>query len=134
MACSISLIIVGEDLDPAEVSNQLGLIASQMWRKGEQKQFTRPDGTILLFESIHERGGWKLWQSESERKLPIEVQLSNWLARLRSKTEAFHYFHNKCWAVELNFFISESDSFELDQVTMNELIQLRINVSMTVVA
>ncbi len=35
--CSGTLIIVGDDLDPEELSIALGMTPDQSWRRGEQK-------------------------------------------------------------------------------------------------
>ena len=76
---SATLIILGYDLDPDQVSQALNLVPSQAWRKGENSKYTRRDGTVGVFDSIHEWGGWKLWASEELRQMPLKAQLDHWL-------------------------------------------------------
>ncbi|MGI4791449.1 MAG: DUF4279 domain-containing protein [Janthinobacterium lividum] len=82
---SAMLMILGCELDPDKVTEALGLIPSQAWRKGENKKYTRADNTIALFDSIHEWGGWKLWASEELKQLPLESQLNHWLQVLMER-------------------------------------------------
>ena len=77
------LIILGHDLDPDKVTQILGLVPSQAWRKGENKKYTRADSTIALDDTVHEWGGWKLWLSDEIRKMPLEAQIDHWLRTLK---------------------------------------------------
>jgi hypothetical protein len=54
---SATLIITGIDLDPDVITEALDLTPTQTWRRGEQKRFVRPDGSVRQFDSIHELGG-----------------------------------------------------------------------------
>ncbi len=57
--CSATLIVFGEDVDPEAVTGLLQMDPSQAWRKGEQKSYTRSDGTVRQFNSFYEWGGWR---------------------------------------------------------------------------
>ncbi len=48
---SVTLMILGDKLTPNDVSNELGLKPSQAWKKGEQKSFSRSDGSKIEFDS-----------------------------------------------------------------------------------
>ena len=76
---SAMLVILGYDLDPNEVTQALGLMPSQAWRKGENHKRTRPDGTVEVWDTVHPWGGWKLWATEELRQLPLKSQIEYWL-------------------------------------------------------
>lgn len=76
--CSVTLLVLGEDLDPDSVSTALRLEPSRWWRKGERsvrlsEQITR------LRDSVHEWGGWKLFVADEQKDMPLEEQLEFWL-------------------------------------------------------
>lgn len=82
---SVTLMLLGENLDPNMVSEELDLLPSGCWRKGEGKSFRRADGTMHDFESKHEWGGWKLSVPAEHKDGPIESQLEFWVQLLRSR-------------------------------------------------
>src|SRR5207253_1126302 len=57
--CSTTLIVVGEDLDPDQVTEALGMEPDQSWRRGERKSLPLPGGKVMQFDSIYEDGCWK---------------------------------------------------------------------------
>jgi hypothetical protein len=75
---SATLIIYGEDFEPTDVTRVLGLQPNRTWRKGERKSFVPPDGTQLIFDSLHEWNGWKIWLDESTRERQLCEQLQHW--------------------------------------------------------
>ena len=81
--CSVSLVVLGDDLTPDQVSAVLGLDASQGWRRGEMISLKLPDGTSYSAESVHHQGGWKLFTPAESRGLELQEQLRLWLDRLR---------------------------------------------------
>ena len=86
--CSVTLIVVGDDLEPEVVTSTLGWPPDQSWRRGERKRFTRPDGTERVFDSVHDWGGWKLFTADDERGRSLQDQVAAWLERLRVKGQA----------------------------------------------
>jgi len=52
--CSVTLIVVGDVLEPDVVTSALGWPPDRSWRRGERKRFARPDGTERVFDSVHE--------------------------------------------------------------------------------
>jgi uncharacterized protein DUF4279 len=80
--CSVTLIVVGDDLEPDVVTSTLGWPPDRSWRRGERKRFTRADGTELIFDSNNDWGGWKLFTTDDERGRPLQDQVGAWLERL----------------------------------------------------
>ncbi len=89
------LVILGYGLDPDQVSEALDLVPSQAWRRGENKKYIRHDGTVGIFDSIHEWGGWKLWASEELRQIPLASQLDHWLQILNERSVEIKKFKEK---------------------------------------
>src|SRR5436309_1007561 len=96
--CSVTLIVVGADLDPDEVTKALGLEAHRSWRRGERQAFVRPDGSIQRFDSVHERGGWKHFlPTRYKENRPLDEQFWLWLARLRGLAAAIKTLTARGW-------------------------------------
>lgn len=73
---SITLMVVGELLDPGLVSQELEMTPSECWRKGDKKK---------VGESHHEWGGWKKFLPEAVKAKSFELQLQYWVVELNSK-------------------------------------------------
>ena len=129
--CSITLIVIGDDLEPEKVTSALGWSPNQSWRRGEQKQFIRRDGSIRTFGSIHEWGGWKLFSSDEERKLSLDEQLTAWMARLRTKGHELQGLHQRGWKSELNFFVASSECLDMPVNVLNALASLGVGLNLT---
>jgi hypothetical protein len=54
--CSVTLIVVGDDLEPDVVTSVLGWLPNKSWRRGEHKRVMQPDGNERVFDSIHDWG------------------------------------------------------------------------------
>lgn len=85
---SVTLIVLGRDLNPDTVSHELSLTPSKSWSKGEQKQIERSDGSQRVFDSRYEWGGWKLFMDSKLNNDLLEAQLQFWIDLLQDKTEA----------------------------------------------
>jgi len=107
--CSVTLIAVGDDLEPDEVTAALGWTPNKSWKRGERKRVTLPDGNEKVFDSFHEWGGWKLFASDEERERPFQFQVAALLDRLRDKKQALESLRDRGWEVELNCFVAASD-------------------------
>jgi hypothetical protein len=130
--CSVTLIVVGEDLDPDEVTAILGLEASQSWRRGERKSFVRADGSVLYSDSIHERGGWKHFLPDRYREnRPLSEQLFLWLARLRRHVDAVKRLTERGWKVELDCFAIGNEVLVLDNSDLREIAELGVDLALT---
>ncbi len=130
--CSVTLIIVGEDLDPEEVTKALGMEAHQSWRQGERRAFLRPDGSIRHFDSVHEEGGWKHFLPDRYKKnRPLHEQFYLWLARLRELAEALKTLTARGWEVELDCFATGSEVLVLSNSELRELAELGVGLAVT---
>ena len=87
-ACSATLIVLGDDLDPDLVSHSLGLIPDQAWRRGERKSFVKADGTTHYFDSHHERGGWKSFTTEKRLHIGLVKQIEYWCDTLKARKQS----------------------------------------------
>lgn len=56
--------------------------------RGEKRSFQLPDGTLKVYESVHDSGGWKLFTPESHMDNGIEEQLDYWIGMLASRVLA----------------------------------------------
>ncbi|MCV2366487.1 DUF4279 domain-containing protein [Roseateles oligotrophus] len=73
---SVSLMILGESLNPSVVSRILGLEPDKFWSKGDPKQ---------IGESLHEWGGWRQKLPDSLKRKPFEEQLRYWAQELLAR-------------------------------------------------
>jgi len=131
LSCSSTLIVVGDDLDPEGVTSILGMEAHESWRRGDRQSFTRPDGTILLFKSSHDQGGWKHRIPGRYRDRPLSEQVSLWRARLGGLGDAIRSLRGRGWEVELDCFVSGSEILFLRNAELQELSGLGIDLILT---
>jgi hypothetical protein len=78
----VTLAVVGDDLDPGEVTRTLRLFPSQSWRRGE------PMGHAP--NSTYRGSGWKKSLPEAELALPLEGQLLYWVRELYGRAEGIY--------------------------------------------
>ena len=130
---SATLIILGRDLDPGEVTKKMGLQPWQSWRKGERKSFIRRDGTRREFKSVHEWGGWKLPVPQDQENQEIIGQLRYWTETLRSKTASLEYFRDKGFTIELNCCLIGDDTIviRIPADVQKELANLFVDLDIT---
>jgi hypothetical protein len=128
--CSVILIVVGDDLDPEVVTSSLGWRPDRVWLRGERKRFTRADGTERFFDSVHDRGGWKLFAADDERGLPLQGQFAAWLERLRVKGQALRRLLDRGWEVELDCFAATSECLDLPATVLGELASLGVGLAL----
>lgn len=129
--CSATLTVVGDDLDPEVVTAALGWSPDKSWRRGEHKRFTRADGTERVFESVHDSGGWKSFESDEERRRPLQDQVATWLDRLRSRKTALRELRARGWEVELDCFAATSEYLHLRTGLMEQLAGLGVDLAVT---
>lgn len=129
--CSTTLLILGDELIPENVTAQLGLEPNQSWRKGEQKSFVRNDGTVDYFDSVYEQGGWKLFIPNEQGDLELEEQLAWWCDILEGKELAMRSLEEKdCW-LRMDCFVttSETATFEISADLQQRLAKLHLNLT-----
>ena len=129
--CSVTLIVLGDDLEPEVVTSTLGWSPDQSWRRGEQKRFTRPDGTVRVFDSVHDWGGWKLFMKGDDRECSLQEQVDKWLERLRGTSQVLQCLHDRGWDVELDCFAATSEFLELPATVLGELGALGVGLALT---
>jgi hypothetical protein len=123
--------VVGDDLEPDLVTSVLGWLPSESWRRGERKRFMRPDGTERVFDSIHDRGGWKLITTDEERVRSLQDQVAAWLERLQVNGPALQSLRDRGWEVELNCFAATSECLDLPVDVLGYLAGLGVGLALT---
>ena len=126
------LIIIGDDLEPEKVTSALGWSPNQAWRRGEHKRFTRRDGIVRTFDSIHEWGGWKLFSSDEECELSLDKQFDAWMARLQTKNQELRSLHDLGWQIKLDFFVATSEYLDLPAASLSLLATLGVELNLTI--
>jgi hypothetical protein len=131
---SVMLLILGNDLDPDEVSDRLDLAPSQAWRRGERQSFVRVDGSRLEFKSKHGWGGWKRFIEARQKELPIEAQLEFWYKKLRSRVAALAHFRSKGWDCALDLFLvtDATASMIFSSELQNSLSELGVDLRISI--
>ena len=118
-------------MEPEVVTSTLGWSPDQSWRRGEQKRFTRPDGTVRVFDSVHDWGGWKCFTAKDERGRSLQEQVAAWLERLRIKVEEIRSLHDRGWQLELDCFAATSECLDLPAAVLVELAGLGLGLVLT---
>lgn len=126
---SATLMILGRSLDPRFATKLLKMQPSQQWRRGDQKSFMRKDGSVLLFDSRHEWGGWKKWSSVAERKKRFPALLEHWCRKLSSKKNALARLRLAGSDLFLDcLFVGDSSEFILPQALLAKLADLGVSL------
>lgn len=102
---SATLILLGDDLNPDLITERLGLVPSQAWRRGETKNITGQNGVTRFYDSVYEWGGWKLWLPEERRDSPFWSQITYWERILEDRAEEVKACKAEGLTVELNCYI-----------------------------
>ena len=120
---SISLVILGEELDPAQVSGALELESHDSWKKGQRK-------TVGV--QVHQWGGWKRRLPPDLERAPFEDQLNYWINELLVKEEALEtvvQFGNRA---ALDCFVSADAAwFKLSPQLLRKLAKLPVDMEFT---
>ena len=75
----VTLMILGENLDPQSVSRSLRLRPTKAWRQGEPKTHG---------SSTYEWGGWKKSLPNAQLIQPLNRQLAFWVKALTGRNQA----------------------------------------------
>jgi hypothetical protein len=132
-ARSATLFLLGEGLEPDDVTMRLSIEPSQAWRQGERKAYTRADGTRRVLDSKHEWGGWKAFAPLDVLALPLEEQLAYWVTTLESKRSALRGMVQAGCSVGLDCcaVASEPESITLSPELLESLGTLGLDVTVT---
>jgi hypothetical protein len=106
---SVTLIVLGDDLDPGEVTRTLGMFPHQAWQAGEVPQIETPDGRWIAAPRSVEWGGWKKFMPKECHDALLENQLEYWVAELQSKSQAVAGLRSRGWSVTLDCYLSARD-------------------------
>ena len=127
-------MIFGDNLDPDVVSQELNLMPSQSWSKGEHKSFTRSDGSKKIFNSRHDWGGWKRFIIPKYEEAPLETQLQYWCQALQDKTNAITRLKSKGMHCVLRVFIATdaTASIVLPETLQTSLANLGLEIELSI--
>jgi hypothetical protein len=109
---SVTLILIGNELDPEAVTRELGMQPDQFWRKGDlatQGPSGRPRKSPMPWS------GWKKFASPEVARLTLEEQLHAWLGILEPWGARLRDLADSGVRIELNCFSASSDGFRLDR-------------------
>jgi len=130
---SATLIILGYELDPEQVSQALDLVPSQAWRKGENHKRTNDDGTVAVWDTVHEWGGWKLWLPRELREMPLEAQIDHWLQALNERSAEIKRLKEQGNEIIVNCFLAtKSYLFYLPSELQAQFAELGIDLEISI--
>lgn len=98
---SVSLIITGRTLDPASVTQLLGITPSESWRAGEALEIS---GRAL--KRTRDEGGWKYHFERDKREAGIEFQLEAWAHILNDRADALKQLISQGNRCRLSWFVA----------------------------
>lgn len=104
---SATLMILGDDLDPEDVTKKLGYVPSQSWRR----------------DATHEWGGWKRFVDPEHTNDPLEEQVEFWCSALRDRTEAISRLKSQGCHCALDLFVTTDATAS---IIIPELLQKQI--------
>lgn len=96
---SVSLIVTGRTLDPASVTQLLGITPSDSWRAGEALEIS---GHVV--KTARDEGGWKYHFDRERRDASIEFQLEAWTHILHDKADALKQLRSRGNYCRLSWF------------------------------
>ena len=135
-ASSVTLIILGTDLDPDTVSEQLSLTPSKQWHAGEYRSYTRPDGTTRIFNSKYDFGGWKRFVEPGLEDESLESQLEYWCKLLLDRREALKTLKASGCECILDLFLATDASvlLKIPEQLQKSLASLGIDLEIYIMA
>ena len=111
---SVLLIFTSPNRDPGEVTVALGLTPFKAWRSGEPKSAVLPDGTLMQFDSTHERSGWKAFLRDRDKDSSLQEQAAFWLRELATRKGPIAQLQKLGWEAEVNCFSAGTMELELE--------------------
>ncbi len=113
---SATLLILGDELEPKDLTEKLGIEPNQSWRKGELKF---PDS-----DSVYETGGWKCFIPAEQEDLELEEQINWWCETLGGKASIMQLLEEKDFRLEMNCFAT--NAFQIPPDVLEQLSKLRL--------
>ena len=96
----VTLMFLGDDLKPSEITRSLGLRPRQSWMPGEPSA----SGS----KSVHSHGGWKKSLPKAQLLRPLPSQLRFWVRALSGRTRAIAAIASQGHLCTLNAYIASS--------------------------
>lgn len=133
--CKTTLYVSGDDLDPQEVTQLLGLDPDDSHRPGDRSFKVKPDGTPdpnMPTRYVFKRGGWRrAIDDDKRRSWDVSAQLEYWCAFVSERAEAVRALQSRGNQVSIDCYINEGPVVYVDLVPslMHKLGALNIKVS-----
>ena len=127
---STYLVLIGDELDPEEMTDLLDVEPDNCWRKGDVKSLYGIQGKPLAW------GGWKKAPASSYRDSDLEEQLEYWCDFIQEKRDVFRQIQRDGIAVSIDCSIETSDvSFlQLQPQLSLKLAELKVCLDISFVA
>ena len=97
---SVTLVFIGQDLDPELITDAIGILPSQSWKRGETKIFRSGR------KHVYSWGGWKLFQSDATLHVPLHKQFEYWVSLLAEKADRLRKLREMNYPAVLDCYIS----------------------------
>src|SRR5689334_603767 len=110
--CSVTLCVLGDNIDPEKVTSCLGIQPSRSFRKGEHPSFVMRDGTVKQLDIPYACGGWKLYIAEEKKTLDVPDQIDYWCDFLTTRQDAIRELKSHGYSIILDCFITTKDTAE----------------------
>ena len=110
--CSATLIVTGDVL-PDDAFVAIGMHFNRSWRKGEHKSFKCPDGSTLVFESICEESGWRVFLPDGLVDAPHQDQLQHWLKFFSEHETELKALATNGARITLDLYVSTMESVSI---------------------
>ncbi len=129
-SCSVTLIILHDDIDPDVVTRELEMLPDKEWRKGEVHSFMRNDGEIIQFEDEYKWSGWKRFIDPDYENKPLEDQLEIWCDALNDRKQAISRLKSFDCYCTLDIFVTtdKTASIVIDEKLQNRLSSLGLDL------
>lgn len=120
---SVTLLILGDNLDPNEVTRRLAIFPDQAWRVGDFPEIQTPSGRWIQSTSAALFGGWKKYMPKILEGEMLGIQLLHWSEALESKADIIRALRDRGWSVILDCFVTASEP-EMVELTAELLAKL----------
>ncbi|TXC66472.1 DUF4279 domain-containing protein [Piscinibacter aquaticus] len=97
---TVTLMLLGDNLVPGEITRLLSLRPTQAWRRGEPSH--------RASDPVHGYGGWKKALPESQVSRPLPSQLRYWVRTLAGRSQAIATLAHQGHLCSLSCYIASS--------------------------
>jgi hypothetical protein len=128
-----TLYIWGDDLDPGEITELLGIQPQISWRQGDRSFKVNRKGEITTEPTglYHRRGMWKRRIDETKQSWKVSEQLVDWCDTLRQRGSRLKSLRDRGYDVSIDCYIDEGPIvlFELPLTLLERLVEFGIALS-----